>query len=1195
MSLTRLHTLRYRLNIRAAILILTMVAFVPVLFPQPCRAQPRRAVGNQVPTAVANGSVRAIGRYPGSTLLEVAIGLPLKDNQGLQSFIDDIYNPASPNYKRYLTVEEFTERFGPTAADYSKVIDFLKSSGLTVTTTTPNRMVVDTAGSVSDFERVFQFTMRTYPHPSESREFHAPDLEPSVPADVPVLDILGLDDYMLPRRMDAKASPSDIVANITGSGPGGAFKSADLRAAYAPGVTLNGAGQSIGLFEFGVYSADDITQFEKASGLPDVPLVNITLNGLSGIWTPGYGGGEEALDVEMAIAMAPGVSQILVYEGKNSGDIMNRMATDNTAKQLSCSWGFLPAPSTLQQILMEYAAQGQSFLHSSGDGGTWTSRINAPGGNPYTTEVGGTDLVTTGPGGTWLSETTWRGSGGGVDTDFPIPSWQTKVSMTANMGSTTNRNFPDVAIVGNPTLFTIVDGRVMTLGGTSASAPLWAGFVALANQQAAAATKPPVGFLNPTVYALGLGSDYLTDFHDITAGNNTNGKSPDLYYAVPGYDLTTGWGTPAGQNLINDLVGSGSASPGFGISVLPYQVSAVQGSSGTTTITVSPYGGFSNAVSLTLTGLPSGVIASFSPSSTATTSMVTFSVAASVPAGSYVGTVSASSGSMNQTTAIVLNVTAPVTPDFTISASPSIVNVLPGQAVQSTIAITRAGTFSNPVTLSATGAPQGVTASFGPANATGSSTLTLSAGNQVSPGTYTIGISAASGNLKHSSTLGLLVRGNGLTPVAVDLSAIYNVTGIASDGTPFPTGIGECCAYSADLLGSSVSVDQAVPFLFGPLGNGLGPVWNTIEDGSGPMTVRLPQGQFGSIELLASARGNQQALKFQINYAGGTSTTFTQSVSDWNTPQSYPGETTAASLAYTLDDSGAKVNKKAYLYRYSFNLDTCKNVASFTLPGNGSLATLAVTLVPAPSPCTTSAVLGVKVADGGGSIAQNTFVEIHGLNLAPPSVPAGGVDWGSAPEFAQGLMPTHLAGVSVTVDGKPAYVSYVSQGQINVLTPLDSKTGSVPIVVTSGSSVSEPFNVEQAALAPAFALAAGTKHLAATHAKGTYIGPVSLGPGFSPAAPGEEIVLYGFGFGLPGGASLVAGSSMQTGNLPEKPGVQIGGETAQVDFAGLILPGLYQFNVVVPLTAADGDNTVNASYNKVPISTPGYISVQSSH
>ena len=96
MSSTTLHILRYMLNIRAAILTLTIVPFVPVLFPQPCHAAPRRAVGNQIPAPVANGSVRAIGRYSGSTFLEVAIGLPLRDNQGLQAFIGDIYNPANP-------------------------------------------------------------------------------------------------------------------------------------------------------------------------------------------------------------------------------------------------------------------------------------------------------------------------------------------------------------------------------------------------------------------------------------------------------------------------------------------------------------------------------------------------------------------------------------------------------------------------------------------------------------------------------------------------------------------------------------------------------------------------------------------------------------------------------------------------------------------------------------------------------------------------------------------------------------------------------------------------------------------------------------------------------------------------------------------------------------------------------------------
>jgi uncharacterized protein (TIGR03437 family) len=200
--------------------------------------------------------------------------------------------------------------------------------------------------------------------------------------------------------------------------------------------------------------------------------------------------------------------------------------------------------------------------------------------------------------------------------------------------------------------------------------------------------------------------------------------------------------------------------------------------------------------------------------------------------------------------------------------------------------------------------------------------------------------------------------------------------------------------------------------------------------------------------------------------------------------------------------------------------------------------------------------------------------------------------WSSAPEFAQGKMPTQLDGVSVTVNGSPAYVYYISQDQIDVLAPLDSRTGTVPVVVTNGPAVSAAFSVDKVALSPTFALSGGTKYLAATHANGTYVGPASEGPSFTPASPGEEIVFYGFGFGLPNGGSVVAGSSTQSGTLPFLPTIQIGGKSAQVVFAGLISPGLYQFNVVVPSTAATGDDAVTAVYNKVAISGAGVIPVQ---
>jgi subtilase family serine protease len=125
--------------------------------------------------------------------------------------------------------------------------------------------------------------------------------------------------------------------------------------------------------------------------------------------------------------------------------------------------------------------------------------------------------------------------------------------MTTNLGSTTLRNVPDVALTAD-NIFVIADnGTNYSVGGTSAAAPLWAGFTALINQQAALFGNPTVGFLNPAIYAIGKGPNYNLDFHDITTGNNTNKNVGNKYFAVPGYDLCTGWGTPNGANLINAL------------------------------------------------------------------------------------------------------------------------------------------------------------------------------------------------------------------------------------------------------------------------------------------------------------------------------------------------------------------------------------------------------------------------------------------------------------------------------------------------------------------------------------------------------------------------------------------------------------------------------------------------------------------
>jgi len=239
-------------------------------------------------------------------------------------------------------------------------------------------------------------------------------------------------------------------------------------------------------------------------------------------------------------------------------------------------------------------------------------------------------------------------------------------------------------------------------------------------------------------------------------------------------------------------------------------------------------------------------------------------------------------------------------------------------------------------------------------------------------------------------------------------------------------------------------------------------------------------------------------------------------------------------------------------------------------------------------------ITGVSVSGGGANIAQNTWIEIYGAALAPASVGAGGLTWSSAPSFATGQMPTELQAISATVDNKPAYIYYVSPVQVNVLTPLDSTIGTVAVTVNNGGTASAAFTVNLQAVSPGFLRFSDGIHIAAEHADYSYLGPASMSvPGytFTPATPGETVLLFGDGFGLPV-STLTAGSDVQTGALPTPwPQVTIGGATAVVKYAALISPGLYQINVVVPSTAANGDNQVIATYGGATSPTGAMIPV----
>ncbi|HTB85717.1 MAG TPA: protease pro-enzyme activation domain-containing protein [Candidatus Sulfotelmatobacter sp.] len=551
----------------------------------------RKELKGHVPHVIS--SLTPVGILNATNQLYLAIGLPLRNTNELEQFLHDVSDPASPNYRKFLTPEEFTARFGPTEADYEAIKNFARTNGLKIAGTSANRLLLDVTGSAAAVEQAFHVTLHTYHHPTEKRDFYAPDTEPEVDTGLPIVDVSGLDNYTRPHPGIHPASMRAKPNN--GSAPdGSSLLGNDFRNAYAPGVTLTGASQSIGLFQADGFYSSDITAYAKQAGggRTNIVLQTVLFDGFSGTPTTGAnsGNGEVSLDIEMAMSMAPGLSRIILFEGNPNNfipnDMLNAMAASNTVKNLSSSWGWSGGPSTsTDNIYKTMAAQGQSFFNAAGDSDAFTvgsgsvngvdntSLDNAPSSSPYITQVGGTTLTMSGTGASYASETAWNwgydsnagayvGTSGGISSYYSIPGWQTGISMTANLGSTTNRNIPDVALTADQVYVYYGNGTTGVFGGTSCAAPLWAGFMALVNQQLVINTGKAtnsVGFINPAIYAIGNGSNaaasYASCFHDTTTGNNFSSNSPANYPAVTGYDLCTGWGTPNGQAFINALAG----------------------------------------------------------------------------------------------------------------------------------------------------------------------------------------------------------------------------------------------------------------------------------------------------------------------------------------------------------------------------------------------------------------------------------------------------------------------------------------------------------------------------------------------------------------------------------------------------------------------------------------------------------------
>ena len=272
------------------------------------------------------------------------------------------------------------------------------------------------------------------------------------------------------------------------------------------------------------------------------------------------------------------------------------------------------------------------------------------------------------------------------------------------------------------------------------------------------------------------------------------------------------------------------------------------------------------------------------------------------------------------------------------------------------------------------------------------------------------------------------------------------------------------------------------------------------------------------------------------------------------------------------------------------NLASGTNTATVTIgaaDNSVTPVTIAVTLTVTGTPATPAITAVANAAGYQTNFASATWVSIFGTNLSQITYA-----W-QASDIVNGALPTSLQGVSVSIDGKAAYISYISPTQINLLAPDDATTGSVAVVVTTAGQASVPLNAMKNQFSPAF-LTFDNKHVAAEHLNYSLLGPPGVLPGgtFTPAAPGETVILYGVGFGptnpvastgqtVPGGEPVVNTVTMTIGGVPVTP-----------SFAGLSASGLYQFNVTVPASLAAGDAALSATINGIPTQTGVVLTVQ---
>jgi subtilase family serine protease len=549
------------------------------------RAEQRQEMRSALPPRVQ--SAELLGAADPTESLPMSLTLQLQHRDELDALLAAQQQPGSPEYHRWLSPDEFTARFAPSAETYSAVVDWLQSQGFTVRTW-PHRTRVDFSGAVRQVEGTFQVHMNRYRH--NERQALANDRAPTLPTRFAgAVQSLRLHTF---RFAHPVVQVNDGTGVMTAMGPHDIYTSYNVSSVLDRGI--DGSGQTIAIVARSDFNVSDVTTFQQQFGVNVRTPTKVFPGSNPGIGSPnnacaGYRNprqfnqcvqDEEAevlLDVQWASALAPGAA-LLVDIGDTDidpsfSDIVNHHPE---AKIISVSFGvcerFDPtAASTWEALAAQAAAQGQTVLVAAGNDGAdgcqdgFAASVNALSSPAEITAVGGTALD---PGfdvsGAALgrtSELVWNdgqgASGGGVSTLIRKPAYQTGTGVPSDGF----RDQPDVSFMASPVTSGYVmvqQNQVMIVGGTSIATPSWAGVVALMNQATGADGS---GAINDSLYALGrkqYGEGGLPVFFDTTSGDNTFDRVRG-FSAGTGYDLATGWGTPDVATLVQAVGGNSCA------------------------------------------------------------------------------------------------------------------------------------------------------------------------------------------------------------------------------------------------------------------------------------------------------------------------------------------------------------------------------------------------------------------------------------------------------------------------------------------------------------------------------------------------------------------------------------------------------------------------------------------------------------